>query len=271
MSDLTFRPGSRSLSPAGTSGRPPRPALRPAGTDSQAFRPDPRLLLVLAVLYSLVLWKVAPPGLAACAGLFGLFRLRAGRPVLPVGGPGRALRFALFWIAIKIALDAVVLSPDGLSLVPAGALPGIALAAGILGLRLFLLLLLGLGLASLLSAPALGAALLHLTPPPLRRWCLQPAMALAFMARCLPEIFAAVGDARLAARARGLPDRGPAWWKIALPQIFRLPALRLDALATAAAVRDLDEPEAWPALSTGRGNAAAAFFLAAGSVMLPFC
>ncbi len=234
---------------------------------SGSFRPDARLLLPLAALYSLLIWAAAPPAPAACIALMGLFRLGVGRPLLPAGGFARALRFALFWAVLKLAVDAVLINSGSLSLVPVETLPELALQAGLLGLRLFLLLLLGLGLTGLVSAPAMGSALVWFIPPPLRGrlWRLGP--ALAFMARCLPEIFAAARDVRLAARSRGLPDKGPAFWKLALPQLFRLPALRVQALASAAAVRGLEGPETWAPPLARNGYALLFAFFAAGSAV----
>ncbi len=233
----------------------------------EPFRPDPRLLLLLTALYSPAIWKASPVGLAMCVALFGLFRLVAGSPLMPPGGMARAARFALLWTALKVLVDALGLHTGGLSFVSLDAMPGILSGAGLLGLRLFLLLLLGLGLTTLVSAPAMGAALIHLLPPPLRRHCWTIGPTLAFMARCLPEILAAAHETRLGARARGLPDKGPAFWKLALPQIFRLPALRVHALATAAAVRGFEAPEAWTPPRNRNSHAFLLLFLAAGFVV----
>ncbi len=233
----------------------------------EPFRPDPRLLLLLTALYSPAIWKASPVGLAVCIALFVLFRFVAGGPLMPPGGIARATRFALLWTAIKALVDALGLQTGGLGLAPLDALPGILSEAGLLGLRLFLLLLLGLGLTTLVSAPAMGAALIHLLPRPLRRHCWTIGPTLAFMARCLPEILAAAHETRLGARARGLPDKGPAFWKPALPQIFRLPALRVRSLATAAAVRGFDVPEAWTPPRNRNSHTALLLFLAAGFVV----
>ena len=221
---------------------------------------DPRALLVLTALYGLLIWKTGPAGLMVCAAAFAVFALFAGRPPVPAGGFARACGVALFWGFLKLAGDAFTIGPAELL----GRLPGLLPQAGILSLRLFLLLTLGLGLTALVSPPALGGALIRLMPPAMRRRCWRVGPALAFMARCLPEIFFAARETRAAARARGLPEKGPAFWRLALPQIFRLPALRLHALATAAAMRGLDAPEAWITPRVYRPSSIPAFFCLAG-------
>ena len=259
---MSTRVASDERLPLGSHNSPGRQSESPPS--GPRFAPDPRLLVPVAACYSVLIWQTTPTGVVLCAALLYLFRAAAGRPLLPPGGLGLAFRPALFWAALKMAVD--LWEP----IVRAAPLPAAA-QAGLLGLRLFLLLLLGLGFTSLVSAPGMGAALIWLLPPPLRRhfWRLGP--ALAFMARCLPEIFAAAADTRRAARVRGLPDKGPAFWKLALPQIFRLPALRINALATAAAARGLDAPETWsiPYARNGYGILSA-FAGAAGAVAVLF-
>ena len=103
---------------------------------------DPRALLALTALYGLLIWKTGPAGLMVCAAAFAVFALLAGRPPVPAGGFGRACGVALFWGFLKLAGDAFTIGPAEVL----GRLPGLLPQAGILSLRLFLLLTLGLGL-----------------------------------------------------------------------------------------------------------------------------
>ena len=95
---------------------------------------------------------------------------------------------------------------------------------------------------------------------------------MALMAQYLPLAHTALERTRTAARARGLRASGLAYWRIALPQIFRLLVEYPNKQALALTTRGLDAPEAWvlrqPFL--GAEVAAAAAIVACAAVLAFF-
>ncbi len=241
-------------------------------------------------------------GLLLCAGQAGGGTLLRR---LPLGSLRRTLYFALFWALMKFLLDAAPslweLATSGMSglhgvsedagraaagLVPTtGGAPDVQVAglaqagrdAGLLFLRLATLMGVGLALTGLTSPYSLGLAL---------AWCLgwvparlggrnvwKCALALALMAQYLPAVHHILGQVRLAARSRGLPDAGIAYWRMAFAHIFRLLSLRPWAQAVAVVSRGLDAPERWrfsEPLHPGRCAAALGLaVLLAGAALFP--
>ena len=218
---------------------------------------DPRLALGVALAASLCVWHAGWPGLCAYAVVLIFFWQRAGtRHLAPQGTLARTVRFCLFWTAITWGFTlSEALPPIGWSdfsiltetlrtaLPPAfwTTLPGAAL----LLCRLALLMAFALSLTLHLSPHALGRAAVWFTAPLLGKNAWKPALSLALMVHYLPAIHSATHAVRLAARVRGLPERGFAYWKNALPHLFRLLYSRTMQQAMAIASRGLDTNGAW--------------------------
>ena len=218
---------------------------------------DPRLALGLTLAASLCVWHAGWPGLCAYALVLLFVWFRAGTHRLaPQGTLGRTVRFCLFWATITWAFTlSEVLPPlhwgDTASLSHAlnkalppalwATLPGAAL----LLCRLVLLMAFALSLTLHLSPHALGQAAVWFVAPLLGKNAWKPALSLALMVHYLPAIHSAAHAVRLAAKVRGLPEQGFAYWKNALPHLFRLLYTRTMQQAVAIASRGLDTNSAW--------------------------
>ena len=222
---------------------------------------DPRLKLAAALLAGPCLWKVSVPVAVACA-LFLLFLvlfLAAGQP-----GGGKMVRsllsFVVFWVAVKVLLDAV-------SGVPAEHM---ALDAGQLAVRLVALLMLGLSLALSTSARALGLAVAWALRPFMgreRAW--RIALALSLMVHFLPACLSTLTGVREVA-ARRFPKAGTFRRMRMVPQaVVRNLGQKTWNQTLAVACRGLDRAGAWePDFSwSGRDWFASALVLAAAGAM----
>ncbi len=198
---------------------------------------DPRLKL-LAVL----LWAACPRRRAP-----GAFALRAGpgRLVLLASGgrpPERALLraylgFLLGWMACQLALG--LWQETGWELA--------VRRAGLLGLRLGVLLLLGLGLALATSPRSLGLAAAHLTRPFLGGRAWQVALALALLVHFQPLVWRSARTARTAFALRALPLPWPRRALLFGQLLLRHWSQRTWRQTLALASRGLDDPAAWEA------------------------
>ena len=206
---------------------------------------DPRLVALVTSLGGLLLWTLPWPWLLAPCAFALLFALviivrlppRPGLPARSALQPGllAAMAFIALWVGFKLLADALF------ALLP---LPDSLAEAGLLALRLFGTL--ALGLAASRAATPLGLGLCAaciLRPVTLRAW--QVALALMIMLTLLPRCLAVLRETRVTLRARcqHLPFRQ----RLAL---FGAAALqRLDrethARAVALVLRRLDQPEPW--------------------------
>ncbi|WP_051257955.1 hypothetical protein [Desulfovibrio cuneatus] len=218
---------------------------------------DPRLALGLTLAASLCVWHAGWAGLCAYAAALLYVWHRAGTCQLaPQGTMARTVRFSLFWATITWAFTLSEVLPPmhwgdiatlphalRIALPPAlwATLPGAAL----LLCRLALLMAFALSLTLHLSPHALGRAAVWFVAPLLRQNAWKPALSLALMVHYLPAIHSAAHAVRLAARVRGLPEQGFAYWKNALPHLFRLLYSRTMQQAMAIASRGLDTNSAW--------------------------
>ena len=218
---------------------------------------DPRLALGLTLAASLCVWHAGWLGLCAYAAVLLYVWHRAGTPRLaPQGTVARTARFCLFWATITWAFTLSEVLPPlpwadlsalphalGKALPPAlwVTLPGAAL----LLCRLALLMAFALSLTLHLSPHALAQAAVWFVAPLLGKNAWKPALSLALMVHYLPAMHSAAHAVRLAAMVRGLPQQGFAYWKNALPHMFRLLYSRTMQQAMAIASRGLDTNSAW--------------------------
>lgn len=222
--------------------------------------PDPRLHLLLAGCYGVLVWRLPLLGLAVvAAGLAGLFAMPPLRHRLRPGMLRGHAWFVLVWVALRFAL--ACLGPMGdTSAVDGGAggvfgvlrfawpdgplLAHAARESALLGLRLALLIGIGLALALAASPRALGLALVWLLRPVLGARAWQPALGVALMVHFLPMAQGTFAQVSRAGDLRGpLPLRRRA---VLLPAaVLRILGQRTWTQTVAVAARGLDRPEAW--------------------------
>jgi biotin transport system permease protein len=222
---------------------------------------DGRVVLALALLLGLLVWRGGIAGAAADAVLCGVVVAAAG------AGWAGALRlsarhaaFALLWGGVKLV-----------AALAAGAGSHAALAgAGALALRLAALLLMGSAVTALLTPRALGLAAASLARPLLGRRAWAAALALSLMIHFIPRALARFEDARAALRLRRVRVSRTRAALLVLQAGTRGLAVGTWDQSLAIAARRLDRPEAWEAgapprtrdLAAGAAIAAAAIALA---------
>lgn len=197
---------------------------------------DPRLKLAWALGAGLLVWASGPTGLTAwvlvLSWLLRVLRPHWGSGVRFTRG---ILVFVLFWAAAKAVLD-----------LWSGAEIGAALgAAGLLGLRLFCLVLLGLCLSLAVPPRQMGLSLAWAGRPLLGRRAWELALALSLMVHFLPLAWRVMAQVRqtLALRGRGLGLVRR--MSLFAGAVLRNLGSRAFEQALALASRRLDSPEAW--------------------------
>jgi len=199
-------------------------------------RLDPRLKLLLAAGFGLLLWNAGAPALACVAAVLApaLWQLAVagllGRQALLA-----AAGFAGFWS----------LAAFGLALWE-GAAAATALGGSLfLGLRLLLLMLLGLTLALSSGARQLGLGICWLLRPFAGRKAWQAALAFSLLVRFLPQTVETLAQVRRMERLRA-PER-PLWQRFGLmaQTVLRVMAQNAWKQTMALAGRGLDTPDAW--------------------------
>lgn len=223
---------------------------------------DGRLVLLLALLFGVLVWRAGLAGNALYAGFFAAVLASAGATGRDAARLGRWVAgFALLWGAVKLAVDLA----SGVPAREAGA------AVALLAVRLVVLLLLGAAVSALLTPRALGLALAGLTPPLLRRRTWTVPLALLLMVHFVPRALAAFEGARAALRVRRVAL--PRWQ--ALVVVLEAGARNLARMTwdqtLAVAARRLDAPEAWverTPLRAAQWGAGVAVALLAGAAAL---
>jgi biotin transport system permease protein len=212
------------------------PFLAPRRARGPLAQADGRVVLLLALLFGVLVWRAGLAANVLYAAFFAAVLASAGASGQDARRLVRAAAaFALAWGGVKLAVDLL-----------GGAAPREAGAAvALLVVRLAVLLLLGGVVSALLTPRALGLALAGLTPGFLRRRTWSVSLALLLMVHFVPRALAAFEGARAALRVR----------RVALPRLAGL-VLVLEAGARnlarltwdetlAVAARRLDAPEAW--------------------------
>ncbi len=206
---------------------------------------DPRLKILLAGCFGVATWHVGPYALGGYAFCLWLlcaradFFTRARWPMLR-----SYLWFVLFWALMKFALDCLPATwpmylPNRAILRQAG------LEAGLLAVRLCILIGLGLVLALTTSPRQLGLALSWFLRPVLGRNSWKTALSLALMIHFLPLTQSTIAQVRQAIRLRN-PQRSRWQRFLLLPQAtLRILAQKTWTQTVAVAARRLDSPAAW--------------------------
>lgn len=268
------------LAPGHEPGRPP---LRPV------MDRDARPAVLLTALMGVLAWKAGAPALCLyLAAMSPLFLRVECRRRMPPGTARRTLLFALAWPLLKFVMDAVSVfrtewthvsgflggggPPEASASLLTVCGPGLGVAgeeAGLLFLRLLVILGAALALTFSFSPPAIALAVSRFLRPLAGRRAWTAALALALMARYVPRIHALCAQTKIAAQSRGLPRRGLARLRIWLPHVFRLLACDTWTQALALASRRLDVPEAWQSRAPLEARAAfGVVFAGAGAVLL---
>lgn len=228
-------------------------------TETRLLTLDPRIKVLLAVGFGILVWRAGLVGLAAYSCLLGwvCWTLRAGLP-----GHRHVLKsygwFLLIWVGAKLALDLW----EGMDPIAA------AQAAGLLGLRLSCLLLAGLGLALSTSPRQLGMALVWFLRPVMGKLAWQAALALALMVHYLPITWLTFSQVRSSVRQRCSHMSLYRRMLVVGQAVLRSLGQKTWNQALAVACRNLDRPEAWqPVFSSGLGQWAAAGCLAASAAV----
>lgn len=197
---------------------------------------DARIKIILAIVFGLLTWRAGWPGLLSYAVTVGyLASTLSGFPA----ANARAMRaFAVFvflWTGVKFGLD-----------IWAGT--GIAQAAGeslLLGVRLLVVLLIGLTLAQSTSTRKLGLAVSRLLSPVLGSRAWKAALALALMIHFLPLAWLAADGVSTGLKSRGVT--GAAKLRAYPTALLSRLAGKTWSQTVAIAARGLDEPQAWVA------------------------
>ena len=212
------------------------PWLAPRRARGPLATADGRVVLLLALLFGVLVWRAGVAANLLYAAFFGAVLATAGATARDAARLARGVAgFAVVWGAVKLAVDL------------AGGVPAREAGAGValLAVRLAVLLLLGAALSALLTPRALGLALAGLTPRPLRGRTWTVSLALLLMVHFVPRALAAFEGARAALRVRRVEL--PRWR--ALVVVLEAGARNLARMTwdqtLAVAARRLDRPEAW--------------------------
>lgn len=202
---------------------------------------DPRLKIIVAAAIGVLTWHVPVYALAAYA-IFILFLGFTNSVHLTLGIRTVAAYayFILGWTVIKFAMDCTPLlsgtTPDYATALTASA---------ILGLRLTILISIGLLLATSSSARQLGLALSWFLRPFMGKRSWEPALSLALMIHFIPLVQRTFSQVIRAMELRN-PPRSK-WHRFTLiPQaVLRICAQKTWTQTVAVAARKLDSPDAW--------------------------
>lgn len=222
---------------------------------------DPRLKMGISLVLGPGLWLLNPLVVLVCAAVLftALLSLAVSQPL----GPKmvRSLfMFIIFWLIIKMGLDAFSGMPP-LQIVMAG---------GELALRLAALLLLGLSLAMSTSARSLGLAVSWLIRPCVgkeRAWKL--ALSLALMIHFLPLCLSTMAQVK-DTLARRCPGCGLGQRMLVIPQaVIRNLGQKTWNQTLAVAGRGLESGDAWePDFSWSMRDTGLSVLVAASALLL---
>lgn len=199
---------------------------------------DPRVSLFLVLVTGLQVWTIPPRGLALVGlGAVLLLTVLGAQDAIKLRVARTYFTLIAFWVAVQVLLQMIQGTP-----LAQGAFAGL-----ILGVRLAILLSLGLILALLASPRALGLALSWYSRPLFRRSAWKVALALSLMVHFLPMVWASIETTRssIALRCPDLPWRQRA---TLVPQAtIRALSQKTWEQTIAIAARRLDSADAWKA------------------------
>ncbi|MCG8532661.1 MAG: energy-coupling factor transporter transmembrane protein EcfT [Desulfovibrionales bacterium] len=202
---------------------------------------DPRLKIATAAVIGVITWHV--PLYALLAYTTGIIMLAICNASHITLGWRTILTYSYFivgWAGLKFALACTPLL-QGIS----PAYGAAALDAAVLGLRLFILIGIGLLLASTTSARQLGLALSWFLRPLLGKRSWEPALSMALMIHFIPLIQKTFSQVLRAMKLRN-PQRTRFQRFLLVPQaVLRICAQKTWTQTIAVAARKLDTPTAW--------------------------
>ena len=207
-----------------------------AGPGAALHRTHPLVKLAVALCLGIFTWRAGPAGLALyLAGLAAVGLASPGRGELRPVSLRAIATILFFWVLVKAGFEFWE-----------GAAVSTALQqAGILGLRLAILILGGLCLTAVTSARQIGLAVDLLLRPAIGKKSWQGALGLALMIHFLPLTLRVLRQAGTGLRLRS-PRRGP----VVRMRLWAQTVLRVLNRATwqqtlAIAARGLDDPGKW--------------------------
>ena len=204
-----------------------------AGTLEDA---DPRIKVLAAMVFGLLALRASVSGLLLFGVLQG-FVLAAVTLRNPVNrSMAKAyILFVVVWMAVKFGLDLWT----GLGWQKA------ALVSAELGLRLAVLLIIGLCLALATSPRSLGLALASLLRPVLRGRAWQTALSMALFVHFLPQVWQSIKTVQTAFAIRGLKLPWRRRVILMTQSLLRYWSQKAWRQTLALATRNLDGPGAW--------------------------
>nr|WP_319775861.1 hypothetical protein [uncultured Sphaerochaeta sp.] len=199
---------------------------------------DPRIKICLGLLIGLLTWKSGPIGviLYGLALAFPLYTLSGTRPTNRSVIRAFAI-FVIFWMAIKW-LSAILEGANWVSALPETAL---------LGLRLLVLLLLGLTLALSTQPRRMGLALSWFLQRFLGKKAWQLALAMALMIHFLPLVWETISTVRTTIALRASDLSRYRRTVLMIQATMRALSQKTWDQTLAIVARGLDSPEAWTA------------------------
>ena len=211
---------------------------QPCGLADSLIHCDPRLKIITCMLLGLCALRAEPLGLAVFGMALGcVLGLLAWRKPMNRTLIRSYIAFVIMWMAVKLGLDLW----SGISWQEA------LQSSGLLGLRLVVLLSLGLVLAISTSSRSLGLGLTSMLRPILREKAWQLALAMALMVHFIPLNFQVIKTVHTAFNTRA-PRL--AWYRrvqLFVGAVLRNWSQKVWKQTLALASRGLDTPEAWSA------------------------
>jgi biotin transport system permease protein len=218
-----------------------RNGRKPDGIGAALHRTDPLVKLAVGLALGIFAWRAGPVGLACYL---------AGLVLVGLAAPGRGELRTVSLRTVGALLFCWVLLKAGFELWEGAAAVDALREAGLLGLRLLVLILGGLCLTAVTSTRQIGLAVDRLLHPIAgdRSW--QGALGLALMIHFLPLTLRILRQAGMSLRVRAI-RRGPTsrlrlWVQTVLRVLQRITWQQTLAIAA----RGLDDPRAWRRQST---------------------
>lgn len=199
---------------------------------------DPRIKILAAMIFGLLALRASMAGLLAFAAPLSalLWAMSAAKPVNRSMTRAYVL-FVAVWMAVKFGLDLWT----GLALREA------AITSGELGLRLAILILIGLALAQATSPRSLGLGLAAMLRPVLRGRAWRTALSMALFVHFLPLVWQSINTVRTSFTVRGLSLPWHRRMLLMTQALLRYWSQKAWKQTLALATRGLDGPEAWDA------------------------
>ncbi len=208
----------------------------PQGAGAALHRTDPLVKLAVGLTLGIFVWYAGPVGLACyLAGLILVGLAAPGRGELRPVSLRTVTALLLCWVLLKAGFEfwEGSTAPDALQ------------EAGVLGLRLLVLILGGLCLTAVTSTRQIGLAVDRLLHPVAGSRSWQGALGLALMIHFLPLTLRILRQAGMSLRVRPV-RRGPGTrLRLWVQTVLRVLQRTTWQQTLAIAARGLDDPKAW--------------------------